>query len=88
MATKGKNTQRVTIKHVKTYKATNTLNGKFYIGSAIDFEKRKQQHLSSNRNFPFQNALRKNPEVFEWEIWSDDSDEPILDWCLSLLYIC
>jgi group I intron endonuclease len=62
-----------------TYKATNTINGKFYIGSAVNFEDRKKAHLRSKKNYPFQNALRKNPEAFEWEVWSDDSDEPILE---------
>ena len=72
---------------MNTYKATNTLNGKFYIGSTNDFQKRKRQHLKSDRNYPFQNALRKNPEAFEWECWTDDCDEPVLEqalldmWC-------
>jgi hypothetical protein len=65
-----------------TYKATNTTNGKFYIGSTTNFEERKKGHLKSNENYPFQNALRKNPEVFEWEVWSDDSDEPVLEQAL------
>ena len=65
-----------------TYKATNTLNGKFYIGSTTNFEKRKKEHLKSQENFPFQNALRKNPEAFEWEVWTDDSDERILEQAL------
>ena len=65
-----------------TYKATNTTNGKFYIGSTTNFEERKKKHLRSKENYPFQNALRKNPEVFEWEVWSDDSDEPILEQAL------
>jgi len=65
-----------------TYKATNTTNGKFYIGSTKNFEKRKKGHLQSKDNYPFQNALRKNPEAFEWECWSDDSDEPILEQAL------
>lgn len=65
-----------------TYKATNTLNGNFYIGSTTNFEKRKKGHLKSKENYPFQNALRKNPEVFEWEVWSDDSDEPLLEQAL------
>jgi group I intron endonuclease len=70
-----------------TYKATNTLNGKFYVGSAVNFEKRKAQHLKSKLNLPFQNALRKYSEMFEWEVWEDDSKEPILEqslldmWC-------
>jgi group I intron endonuclease len=65
-----------------TYTATNTINGKFYIGSTKNFEKRKKGHLQSKDNYPFQNALRKNPEVFEWEVWSDDSDEPVLEQAL------
>ena len=28
-----------------TYKATNTTNGKFYIGSTTSFEKRRKEHL-------------------------------------------
>jgi group I intron endonuclease len=65
-----------------TYKSTNTTNGKFYVGSTNNFEKRKREHLNSNENYPFQNALRKNPEVFEWECWTDDCDEPVLEQAL------
>lgn len=65
-----------------TYKATNTINGKFYIGSTTNFDRRKEEHLNSVENYPFQNALRNNPEVFKWEVWSDDSDEPILEQAL------
>jgi hypothetical protein len=57
-----------------TYKATNTENGKFYIGSTTDFESRKREHLRSKANYPFQNALRKNPDLFEWEVWRDNSE--------------
>jgi group I intron endonuclease len=57
-----------------TYIATNTLNGKFYIGSSINFEERKKSHLTSKEKYPFQNALRKNPKAFEWQVWRDDSD--------------
>lgn len=69
-------------KGMDTYKATNTLNGKFYIGSAINFEKRKKEHLSSTLNYPFQNALRANPEAFEWEVWSDESENRELEQAL------
>jgi len=65
-----------------TYKATNTENGKFYIGSTKNFKERKNTHLKKNKNYPFQNALRKNPKVFEWEVWSDDYDEPVLEQAL------
>jgi group I intron endonuclease len=65
-----------------TYKATNTKNGRFYIGSTNNFEKRKVEHLKSKENLPFQNALRKNPLAFEWEVHSDESDKPILEQAL------
>jgi group I intron endonuclease len=65
-----------------TYRATNTRNGKFYIGSTTNFENRKKAHLSSRYNYPFQNALRKTPEAFEWEVVKDDFDEPILEQAL------
>ena len=54
------------------YKATNTLNGKVYIGQTISgLEKRKTQHMrgakidESNR---FHKALYQYPGGFEWEI--------------------
>lgn len=62
-----------------TYIARNISNGKFYIGSTLDFEKRKRQHLLSKENYPFQNALRQNPDIFEWEIIEDKSSERILE---------
>jgi group I intron endonuclease len=65
-----------------TYRATNTLNGKFYIGSAINFKKRKNEHLRSKDNYPFQTALRNNPEMFDWETWSDDCNQPVLEQAL------
>ena len=64
-----------------TYIATNTTNGKFYVGSTKNFEKRKEGHLKQC-DFPFQRALRKNPEAFVWETWEDDSDEPVLEQAL------
>lgn len=65
-----------------TYIATNTLNGKFYIGSTVNFSKRKNNHLRSKLNYPFQSALRRHPDKFIWETWDDDSDEPILEQAL------
>jgi group I intron endonuclease len=65
-----------------TYISTNTKNGRFYIGSTTNFEKRKQQHLKSKVNYPFQRALRKHPDSFIWEVFSDDSDKPVLEQAL------
>ncbi len=65
-----------------TYKATNTKNGKFYIGSTVNFEERKKCHLRSKEEYPFQRALRRDPDAFSWEVWSDDSDEPVLEQAL------
>jgi group I intron endonuclease len=65
-----------------TYKVTNTINGKFYIGSTVNFQERKAAHLRSKENYPFQNALRANPDAFEWEVWSDDSENRELEQAL------
>jgi group I intron endonuclease len=64
-----------------TYLATNTANGKFYIGSTKNFEDRRKGHLKKH-DFPFQRALRKNPGAFVWETWEDESDEPVLEQAL------
>lgn len=56
------------------YKATNTVNGKSYIGIAADFENRKAVHLHNARKengekFYFHRAIRKYGETsFEWSI--------------------
>jgi group I intron endonuclease len=67
-----------------TYRAVNTLNGKFYIGSTTDFEKRKKYHLTSNEGscWPFQRDLRENPDKFEWEVLEDDSSSRELEQAL------
>jgi group I intron endonuclease len=65
-----------------TYLAINTLNGKFYIGSTTDFTKRKINHLSCKVKSHFHHALRKNPDLFEWEIFEDDCDDPTLEQAL------
>jgi group I intron endonuclease len=65
-----------------TYIATNTFNGKFYIGSTIDFHKRKTNHLTCRVKSHFHNALRKNPEAFVWEVIEDDCSEPVLEQAL------
>jgi len=59
------------------YKATNKLNGKWYVGSTLqDLESRILQHKNKVGNYPFQNALRKNPKSFTWEVLSEvDGDD-------------
>jgi group I intron endonuclease len=63
-----------------TYIATNTKNGKFYIGSTNDLKRRQRAHRKGTGHF--QNAYRKNPEFFEWQIWEDNEGEPILEQAL------
>ena len=65
-----------------TYIATNTLNGKFYIGSTINFHKRKINHLTCKVKSHFHHALRKNPEAFVWETTEDGYSEPVLEQAL------
>jgi group I intron endonuclease len=65
-----------------TYIATNTLNGKFYIGSTVDFKKRRKNHLTCKVKSHFHHALRKNPEAFVWETFEDDNLDPVLEQAL------
>ena len=65
-----------------TYIATNTENGKFYIGSTTNFERRQKEHLTTSQEFHFQRALRRNPDLFIWEIYEDDSEDPVLEQAL------
>ena len=59
-----------------TYLGITLNNRKFYVGSAVDFENRKKGHLKSKENYPFQNALRKDPDNVYWIASEDDgSDE-------------
>lgn len=56
------------------YKATNTVNGKVYIGKTTrTLEERRKEHeyeaTRRDRNFAFYNAIRKyGTDVFEWKI--------------------
>jgi len=65
-----------------TYIATNTSNGKFYIGSTNNLERRKREHRRTRENYPFNNALRCNPDIFDWQLIEDNSKEPILEQAL------
>ena len=59
------------------YKATNTVNGKEYIGFALDLESRKRAHYNrANRGEGeyFHNALRKYGfDMFEWTVLKEDA---------------
>jgi group I intron endonuclease len=57
---------------VITYVPINLSNRRFYVGSTVDFDRRWQEHRSSIANYPFQNALQKNPENFFVLISEDD----------------
>jgi group I intron endonuclease len=69
-----------------TYTATNTRTGQFYIGSTFNFKKRQQEHLSSKAPLPFQRALRKNPDEWEWEFVEDDREDRELEQLLLDLF--
>lgn len=69
-----------------TYIATNIVNGRFYVGSTTNFKKRRQEHLKSKLNHPFQCALRKNPENFVWHFAEDGFPEPRFEQVLLDLY--
>lgn len=60
------------------YKATNRINGKAYIGFAVNFENRKAEHLRKARSGKdkqyFHNAIADyGEENFEWEILISDA---------------
>lgn len=57
------------------YRAVNTKNGKWYVGSTKDFEERKRSHLESKAKTPFHNALRKCPKSFIWEVLEEYEGE-------------
>jgi group I intron endonuclease len=57
---------------VITYVPVNLSNRRFYVGSTTDFDRRWKEHLTQKRNYPFQNALQKNPENFFVLISEDD----------------
>lgn len=66
------------------YKATNTVNGKEYIGFALDLERRKRAHYNrANRGDGeyFHNAIRKYGfDAFEWAVLKEEAtlDDEIL----------
>lgn len=61
-----------------TYLATNQKNGKWYVGSTVQLlEHRIAQHKDHKGNDPFHNSLKKNPDLFSWEVLSEvEADTP------------
>ena len=50
------------------YKITNIVNGKFYVGSTIDFNRRVKNHFNFLRNgahhsIKLQNSFKKHDEI-------------------------
>jgi len=68
------------------YKATNVINGKSYIGQAMDFIRRQVVHKRDAENGchnVFHRAIRKYGwDAFEWTILfeDDDEDQAWMDW--------
>jgi hypothetical protein len=60
---------------VITYLGITLNNRKFYVGSAVDFERRQKAHLKSKDNYPFQNALRKDPDNVYWIASDNDGSD-------------
>lgn len=62
----------VSVSIYSIYKATNTINGKVYIGFDSHWPKRKREHLREvvkGSSLVFHNALREyGPDAFEWEV--------------------
>jgi group I intron endonuclease len=59
------------------YKITNTINGKCYIGSAVDLERREKQHFSGDRtNKILKQAMKKyGAENFQFEVLEECNPE-------------
>jgi hypothetical protein len=73
-----------------TYTATNTKNGKFYIGSAKDYcnyMNRRGNHHVGNPYNDFRKDLQTDPLAFEWEYSEDDSDERDFEAALLAIYV-
>ena len=67
------------------YRATNTINGKVYIGFDSNWPKRKSEHktVSKHAQFKFYNAIRKHGwDNFVWDIIYQSLDH---DHCLDVM---
>jgi group I intron endonuclease len=62
------------------YRITNTVNGKCYIGSAADLERREKQHFSGDRtNKILKQAMDKyGPESFKFEVLEECTTREML----------
>jgi group I intron endonuclease len=51
------------------YKITNTINGKCYIGSAVDLDRREKDHFKASTNPPLRRAMKKyGKDKFTFEV--------------------
>ena len=59
------------------YKATNKVNGKSYIGFAVDFDKRKKEHkrksIQKNKQYFHYAIFKYGYENFDWEILKENA---------------
>ena len=58
-----------------TYLGITLNNLKFYVGSAVDFERRQKEHKCDKSNTHFHNTLRKDPENVYWIASEDDGTD-------------
>ena len=58
-----------------TYLGITLNNRKFYVGSAVDFERRQKEHKCDKSNSHFHNTLRKDPDKVYWIASEDDGTD-------------
>lgn len=58
-----------------TYLGITLNNRKFYVGSAVDFERRQKEHKCDKSNTHFHNTLRKDPDNVYWIASEDDGTD-------------
>ena len=62
------------------YRITNLVNEKYYIGSAVDLDKRKASHFNKSTNIHLQRAIeRYGKDNFLWEVLEECSKENLVE---------